>query len=508
MKYARLWLIVMMSVALSAQACGDDSQGGATTDAGVTEDDASDVSSDGHTEPDANPDADADADADASWSCDEFPSAQIAPTTQTEALADDPARCGQADYRWIDDSSLGEVTSIGSTEDFPTPLIEGFLSSEGVEPPREVRYDARVVQYEYTTQDRGQSVLASSMVAHPVDYDPQDGPLDVLLFLHGTTGFTDACAPSNDFAYQGLAALMASFGYFVVAPDYIGLKGTGEETGFLHPYLVGQSTAIASLDAVRAAANLPAEERGDVCINPRMVTFGGSQGGHAALWVDRLAPYYAGELDLLGSVATVPPADMVGQMERAVDELVDATGNTVAFLGAAAPWYGYGDRLDEVFASPLDEDVPEALGSTCEFSDMIDEPETTADIFTQSLIDEAANGALAEVDPWGCITAENGLTSTSIERLGPTDDSYGILVVLGEDDELVHTPIEREAFDELCGQGMPMEFLECAGAGHGETTFFALPEILDFVDARMAGEVFDQEAPCEHSAPVQCRGTQ
>ena len=58
--------------------------------------------------------------------------------------------------------------------------------------------------------------------------------------------------------------------------------------------------------------------------------------GHAALWVDRLQPYYAPELELVGVVAAVPPADILGQMERALQSVVDATGNAAAFFGTTA----------------------------------------------------------------------------------------------------------------------------------------------------------------------------
>ncbi|MFW5966976.1 MAG: lipase family protein, partial [Persicimonas sp.] len=340
--------LVFFVVACSGDV-GDDSSN-ASTDAGT------DVGADGDVGDDASTDAGEDA---STFECEEFPTAQIAGTEQTDELAENPARCGQSEYSWLDGSQVGQVTEVGHDEEFSKGLIEGILASQDVDPPSEIAHDAEVLTYEYATQDRGQEVTATSMLAYPKGVQPAESPSEVLLFLHGTTGFTDECAASDGGAYKGLAALFASMGYFVVAPDFIGLKSMGEETGFLHPYLVGQATAIASLDAVRAAADLPAEERGDLCVNPRVLPIGGSQGGHAALWVDRLAPYYARELEMLGSVATVPPADMLGQMERAVDQLVDASGNTVAFLGSTAGWYGYEDDLDEVFVEPLDEEVPE-----------------------------------------------------------------------------------------------------------------------------------------------------
>lgn len=55
---------------------------------------------------------------------------------------------------------------------------------------------------------------------------------------------------------------LASSGYVVVAPNYISLRAFGDPTGFLHPYLVGQPTAIASLDAVRAAAKHATKQEG------------------------------------------------------------------------------------------------------------------------------------------------------------------------------------------------------------------------------------------------------
>jgi hypothetical protein len=52
---------------------------------------------------------------------------------------------------------------------------------------------------------------------------------------------------------------------------------------------------------------------------------------------------------------------------------------------------------------------------------------------------------------------------------------------------------------------VPLQYLECAGAGHTDATSWALPEILTFLQARLAGEAF---APsCQVTAPVTCEGT-
>lgn len=439
---------------------------------------------------------------DAGVTCD-VPAPIVAGTAETDALADDPARCGQPAHAWRRDDALGDVTDLGPRTDYTADFLAAILDTQGVSLPTPPAYDVATRRITYTTQDRGELVQATAQVAYPIV--PVGRDVDVLLFLHGTSGFTDGCGVTGeDPLYALVSAAVASTGYVVVAPDYLGLRGDGVPTGFPHPYLVGLPTAIASLDAVRAAVAMAPADRGDQCTTTRFAVLGGSQGGHAALWVDRLAPYYARELELTGIVATVPPSDLIAQTTRALTEIVDATGNTVAFLGSAPSWYGVTD-LSGAFVAPWDEDVPELLAEDCNPGDDIPTPAALSDVFVQPLLDAAAAGALADYAPFGCILAENGLPTTSVPRLATASGSYGILEVLSEDDELVHTPIERAAYEQLCDAGVPLDFLECAGAGHSDSTFWALEEILGFLEDRFDGVAFTPS--CTAAAPVTCSGT-
>jgi len=132
---------------------------------------------------------------------------------------------------------------------------------------------------------------------------------------------------------------------------------------------------------------------------------------------------------------------------------------------------------------------------------------STSEIFQDTLIEAATEGHLTDLSPWGCIFAENGLTTTSVSRLTADTPSYGILFVLGEADTLVDPAIEQAAFDTLCSQGMPLQYLECTGANHTETTFWALPEILDFIEARVRGDAIDADELCTRTAAQRCSGT-
>lgn len=436
--------------------------------------------------------------------CDPAPAPQVAGTAESDALADAPARCGQPAHQWLRDPGLGDVVDVGAPTGYSRRILQGLADGQGVVLPRPIGSDVDLRTIRYTTQDRGALVESTAVVAYPTGLAP-GAPLDALLFLHGTSGFTQACGPTEDATAKLLIAVFASFGYLVVAPDFLGLESGAVSYPDLHPYLVGQATAIASLDALRAALRLTPEQRGRACASTRFVSVGGSQGGHAALWIDRLHPYYARELDHAGVVATVPPADLLGQVDRGMRELVDASQNSAAFWATAPAWYEADDRLDEVLAAPLDVELPAALARECSPNDF-DSVSTIEEAFAGPALDAAAAGTLADYAPWGCFLTENGLTTTSVPRISDDPDSYGIFFVTGSDDPLVHTPLERAAYTALCDAGLPLRYLECEGADHGATAW-ALPELIRFAEARLAGEAFERPASCEPPAAVRCEGT-
>ncbi len=452
---------------------------------------------------DATPDTAPDAAPDAQSAC-MISTPRLGDAAEARALAMTPARCGQSAFQLVDSPMLGAVTAMGARQSLSAAVLQALATANNINLPVALSRDVTVDQVAYTTQDRGRLVDATALVAYPRNLAERTS-FDVILVLHGTSGFTDACAPSSSTDARGLAAAFASAGYIVVAPDYLGMRGFGAPQGFPHPYLVGTATAIASLDAVRAGLRHVAAQGIETCASTRFVAFGGSQGGHAALWVDRIAGWYAPELELMGAVATVPPADLEAESNRALRDTVQATANVAAFLTVSAPWYGLGSRLSEVFLPPYDTRLPMMLASTC--SPDVDGL-TRETLYTRSILDAGASTAgVRSLDPWGCMVTENGLTSTSVPRAVPSRSSYGILWVTGENDQLVNTPIERASFETLCRGGYRMQYLECAGASHTRATTWALPEILEFIQARFAGRSLDAATACRLSAATRCRAT-
>jgi acetyl esterase/lipase len=344
---------------------------------------------------------------------------------------------------------------------------------------------SRILRYQ--TQDRGKLIDATTLIAYP----DASGTFPIILVLHGTAGFTDACAPSkgaSDDALGGFAdetsvlvSLFASFGYIAVAPDYIGLKSLGAPTGFLHPYLVGEPTAIASLDAVRAAKKQLA---GSSVTPGDVVVVGGSQGGHAAAFVNRYLPHYAPELVIKGSVWDVPPTDVLGQASPALTTWKNATKNMVATATAYESWYQAAPGgLSSAFLAPFDASIPVALRSSCSSSDAVTDASLET-LFTPAFRSAGQQQGFGGLAPWACYFSENSLPTTSVPKL----DSIPSLFLLGEKDELVDNAVERASFQKLCAQGNVLQYLECANASHTRPLSYAFDQWLDFLEDRLEGK--------------------
>ncbi|OQB09960.1 MAG: Secretory lipase [Deltaproteobacteria bacterium ADurb.Bin207] len=401
------------------------------------------------------------------------------------------ARCGATPYDWITSPVLGDV--LETKQKAPHSVVElglavAYFQKEGeFKTKRLPKHGTKAELIRYQTQDRGKLIDATALLTYP----SSKGTYPILLILHGTAGFTDKCAPTAGMVgadWGGfeeelgvLAALYASFGYIVVFPDYIGLKSFGSPTGFLHPYLVAEPTAIASLDSVRATKKRLASSStvpGDV------VVIGGSQGGHAAAFVNRYLPHYAPELTIKGSVWDVPPTDLTEQSRAALSvSWENATKNAIAFFATSNEWYASAPGgLSEILLPPLDTEVPASMASECKGT-KFDDP-TLEKVFTPQVLAAAKEPDFGTFEPWACYMKESSLSSTSVPRL----DDIPSMFLLGEKDALVNNTVERAAFQELCAQGLKLVYLECAGATHTKPLVWAFDQTLDFLEDRLNGK--------------------
>lgn len=147
-----------------------------------------------------------------------------------------------------------------------------------------VRYPIRAYRLTYTTRTPdGQLVTASGALLVPVTTQA----LPLLSYQHGTIrpddeGRAPSYYSSGSEVYSAVSVL-ASTGYIVSAPDYIGYGASKAQP---HPYEHANSLASASLDMLRAAKEFCRKEK--AALNQKNFLLGYSEGGFATMALHRL----------------------------------------------------------------------------------------------------------------------------------------------------------------------------------------------------------------------------
>ena len=193
----------------------------------------------------------------------------------------------------------GGVSSFYVWQD-PLPSSAGIMLREEPLPKTQLQASAaQNIRVLYSSTDGvgdHNHVAVSGTLYLPKGEMPKGG-WPIVAWAHGTTGIADVCAPSwqgrTERDQQYLDAWL-SHGFAVVATDYQGLGTPG-----VHPYLLWRSEGYSVLDAVRAARYRHSQQ-----LRNQIVLVGQSQGSGAALGATFLAPTYAPELRILGTVAT------------------------------------------------------------------------------------------------------------------------------------------------------------------------------------------------------------
>lgn len=173
---------------------------------------------------------------------------------------------------FISATSLGEVSKANVDRRLGSnPLVSSLT-----------KYSFKAYRIVYKTKDLdNKEIQASGAVLIPVTSDK----LAIASYQHGTIR-SDSEAPSN-FAENSeaglLGSLIASIGYVVSMPDYLGY-GTSKQIP--HPYEHRKSLATASIDMLRAVKEFCRIER--VNLNDRLFLTGYSEGGFATMSMQKM----------------------------------------------------------------------------------------------------------------------------------------------------------------------------------------------------------------------------
>jgi pimeloyl-ACP methyl ester carboxylesterase len=199
-----------------------------------------------------------------------------------------------------------------------------MLRTEALEPALGLAMAGQQFRILYSSTDGtdGKTPVAVSGAVFMPKGTPPAGGWPLIAWAHGTTGVADVCAPSWQARSERDTSYLNTWlrqGYAIVATDYQGLGTPGP-----HPYLAVRPGAYSVLDSVRAVV------KGFPDVANRVVVVGQSQGGGAAFAAAGIAPDYAPELALHGTVATGVPF-LRSAILRASANATDKPDPTVAY---------------------------------------------------------------------------------------------------------------------------------------------------------------------------------
>ncbi|MFD0364754.1 lipase family protein [Nocardia sp. GCM10030253] len=279
------------------------------------------------------------------------------------------------------------------------------------------------------------------------------GPRPTVVIGPGTAGQADHCAMSVAFS-TGLtlsadpsvslsanqempsSAVWSALGARVLVTDYIGLGTPG-----IHTFANRIEGGHAILDGARAANNL-----GGVGPETPLVFWGYSQGGGATAGAVELLPQYAPELNLKGTWAGGPVADLTAVLARIDGALI---GGAVGFAinGLLARYPNLNAAIDRVI-SPAGREMLSTLSTECIGDVIVKQPFLkTSSLTTDGRpllehlrdIPEAAP-ALAEL------------------RAGSIAPTSPVLITSGLNDDTVPYDQARKLAEDWCAKGATVIF--------------------------------------------------
>jgi triacylglycerol lipase len=297
---------------------------------------------------------------------------------------------------------------------------------------------------------RGNPMVVTGTYFEPYNDWPGQGPRPLIVYGPGTQGQGDQCAPSRQFnqgihfsPYLDIAfnyeelfvATMVARGFAIVMTDYQGLGTPG-----LHTYVNRLSQGHAMLDAARAARLLP-----DTSLTPGgpSAFWGYSQGGGAAASAAELAPSYAPELNIVGSYAGAPPANLK-EMFPYIDgsALVGAMGYAVNGIIAVYPEFEQAIRSK---LTPRGEDLLLKVQDQCV-------AETLAKFMFRHLQPYFNEDIIA------MFNEEPFATLFELQRLGTLRPNSPVLINNNRYDPLVPWTGANQLGRDWCAQGTDVEF--------------------------------------------------
>ena len=311
-----------------------------------------------------------------------------------------------------------------------------------------------------TERSDGSNTFSSGMVFVPYNPAP-DRP--VLAWAHGTLGLGDKCTPSRTKEPANISWLgdALSQGWVVTATDYAGQGTPGTQE-----YLVGPAEAHDVINSVRAARNMS-----QTSASNDYVVWGHSQGGSSALFTASRSATYAPELELKGTVASAPAAELIPLLNAQYD---NATGWVIGSI-VAASW-------PKVNSSLNPDDVLSTVGKKTyqRLADQCIQQSALA-----GLVRNAFGQRIFSTNPIDVPAWKEMASTQSAPDLGPNQP---LLVVESKTDNVVLPSTTALYIQQACSAGSNLQSLWIAKGNHEVIPKLTYQQVIPWISDRFSGQ--------------------
>ncbi|MFC1887207.1 alpha/beta hydrolase family protein [Candidatus Cloacimonadota bacterium] len=281
----------------------------------------------------------------------------------------------------------GEIENLNNMMVITPGILEQLLTDNDMTVPFTLTYSVETISVEYYTIDaNGIQEIASGALIIPLDVNN----LPLVSIQHGTESKSDLVASVSTFnSSEGIMGMiMASMGYFVVVPDYLGF-GVSD---MMHPYMHGESLIPSVIDLMRAGRTYCSDH--EITLDGDVFLTGYSEGGFATLLTQKkIEAEYQTEFNLIAVAPMAGPYDLLGMSGTIFQS---NTYNSQAYIGffftAYNDIYNW-NRLTDFFNEPYAAQMTGLYDGSKTWGEIIASlPDTFAELMDPNFADDFNNG--------------------------------------------------------------------------------------------------------------------
>ena len=282
----------------------------------------------------------------------------------------------------------GEILQTNSLGNYSVSNIQQILSSGNITIPFTLTYSVNAISINYYTIDgKGKETVASGALLIPQGINN----LPLVSIQHGTQtkdNLVASVSPMN--STEGIVGLiMASMGYMVVVPDYLGFG----VSNIMHPYLHAKSLIPSVIDLMRAGKTYSSQHQ--IMLDGRIFLTGFSEGGYATLVTQRAIELeYSQEFNLTAVAPCAGPYDLYGTMQTLFQTGQYNHPAYIAYiLTAYNDIYGW-NRLNDFFNAPYSSRVQNLFNGSKTFGEVVNQlPSTFPELMDSTFVNNVRNGS-------------------------------------------------------------------------------------------------------------------